>query len=237
MEMIETFPIEPAAFRIHTGTGGVIHYTVERMSHPDYAARLHDLGVKSEINEGLQLLIRDGLTDAEFVSGFTVPGDDGDELTVTVEGTFRLCPDYKLLRRIVWWLCNCKDEERLTHGEFIAEFGVVRGRAAASRWDYDGGNLMSMVAFFDDDPDEGERFLNLVMRKVVQYERRLRKIKGSVEEGPSEGAAPVVSGRDVKRGRGCSGDADRAELPGKAGVVPRESKGQAPRGCGCRRKP
>jgi hypothetical protein len=80
---------------------------------------------------------------------------------------------HQLMWRIVRWNYNRYPEESLTEECFIKIFGGCFGKHFYSKWvhtyEFD---FMKMVGYFGTSTDNGQKFCDMVMETVEQYEQR-----------------------------------------------------------------
>lgn len=84
--------------------------------------------------------------------------------------------DFSLLLRIAIWVRNYAPDEGLTKELFAETYGSVMGDHYLNKWDsvYN-HNIISMIAYFGIDNEEGQQFCNMIMKQMTKYEQRINQ--------------------------------------------------------------
>lgn len=175
METLEFTRVESVKGTMPGGIGGMIHYSVEGISHEEYSDYTDLAAARTAIQRDINVLAEQGIDNGEFLSSFAVWQENGRALMVTVRGTFCLAPDYRLLRRVVRWKYNYDPSEAVTAEDFRQAYGQAFGDHFYSKWISGGSDITAMIAYFADDIDNGQRFVEILMRRVCQYENQTRE--------------------------------------------------------------
>jgi hypothetical protein len=85
--------------------------------------------------------------------------------------------NHQLLWRIGMWQYNRCQEESLTEELLIRYYGKAFGSHFYSKWlqtyKYD---FMNMITYFGHDIENGQKFCDMVMEQVKQYEQREKRV-------------------------------------------------------------
>lgn len=177
METIEFSRIESVRGSMPGGIGGMIRYTVDAITEPDYADCLDLLQAKTAIQLDINVLAAQGVESGDYISSFVVEDENEDTLMVAVRGTYMVVPDYRLLRRIVRWKHNYNSEEHISLDDFREVYGPAFGEHFHAKWISLDRDILKMIAYFADDIQKGQDFIGMIMRKVFQYEKRTKATK------------------------------------------------------------
>jgi hypothetical protein len=79
---------------------------------------------------------------------------------------------HQLMWRIVLWDYNRYQDESLTEELFILYYGKCDGSHFYSKWKHYNFNFMKMVGYFGTSTGNGQKFCDMVMETVEQYEQR-----------------------------------------------------------------
>lgn len=84
--------------------------------------------------------------------------------------------DYKTMLDIARWHHNHHPSEGLTSGLFTETFGEDLGRHFHGKWTaYFNGNLWDMLAYFDGESANGQKFCDILLRQVSLYKRNRQR--------------------------------------------------------------
>lgn len=156
----------------------MIFYMVEEISHPEFVSYVETLSAKAVMVMDINVLVGQGIECGEFLSSFAVqPDEDDDPVLVTVRGNYMIAPDYKLLRRIVRWKYNFAADENITPEDFREVYGPAFGEHFHAKWISLDRDILKMIAYFADDIQKGQDFIGMIMRRVFQYEKRIKVSK------------------------------------------------------------
>ena len=195
MDELIMHEIKPVANSIRIAAGGVIHYSIDKISDPGHVYQLGYMGVKSEIYSALRQLLREGVDSGDFMAWFCVPDPDTEaDIAVSIQGQFHIGPDMKLLRRIFRWHYNYSQDEALTREDFIKAYGQAFGDHFYVQWEHMHRDIMRMVGYFCNNEENGQKFLGMVMRKVIMYEKRQSDTDKQIIGELFERTAPSVCG-------------------------------------------
>ncbi len=84
--------------------------------------------------------------------------------------------DYGILLRIAVWVRNYGPDEGLTKELFAETYGKVMGDHYLTKWEsvYN-HNIISMIAYFGIDNEEGQQFCNMIIKQMTKYEKRINQ--------------------------------------------------------------
>lgn len=136
------------------------------------------------LNEDLKGNVTSGVFPDEEKGGGKVRdlvylADQGKEIVASFEGSWRVVElPYNLMSRILmWWNNGCHAEE-LDCELFVSYFGREAGEAYYDRWiSHYKKNLLDMFGCFVSDHEAGQKFCNMVMAQVEQYEKEVENGK------------------------------------------------------------
>jgi hypothetical protein len=168
--------IKPVEGTLPAKVGGVIGYAIDEISHPELVARLYDPSFKPILRLDIDELAAAGENGGRFISTGCVT-DKGGQMAISVGGQWMLMPDFKLLCRIASWKFNFSCDEAVTREDFRETYGQAFGDHFYMKWKSFEGNIESMIGYFSNDADNGQRFIGIVMRRVYLYEKRLKERK------------------------------------------------------------
>ena len=108
---------------------------------------------------------------------------------VEVHGEWKKVPDFDLWRRVFRWSYNRNSEQSISEEMFCEAYGNVMGRHYFSKWLGFDCNIEKMVGYLDGDQNRGQKFMAMVMEKVLQYEQDLeysRLQREAEQQAPSD---------------------------------------------------
>ncbi len=153
------------------GVGGIIRYSINCISHPDFKGCLENQKLIAAMTEDIGTLARKGLMEGEFVSSFVVRDHKFELMMVAFGGTYSIEPDFEMFCRIMLWSYDHCYSEAITREGFIETFGQKEGDYYHAKWEESGKDLARMTAYFKD-RDGGQKFIGMVMGLVREYEIR-----------------------------------------------------------------
>ena len=111
-----------------------------------------------------------------------VTADDGDKCYASIpnsvvdhfSGHWRIVEiDYRKIVRILTWKGECASHEALTEESFVRHFGNAAGDRYYKKWKgrfrFD---LCRMLACFEGNDSDGQRFCDMIAEEVRKYEQR-----------------------------------------------------------------
>ncbi len=179
MEALELTRIEPKKGSIPGSVCTAIRYSIHLISHPNL---VESFGKKA-LMEGvfvndIAILSEGKLKSGEFISSVVATDFDNDrkEVIVTIGGTYSIEPDFKLFLRIARWKYNFSSDEALTREDFRETYGQAFGDHFYEKWVSE-RDIEPMINYFCNHIENGQAFIGMVMKRVCQYEKRLKERK------------------------------------------------------------
>lgn len=102
---------------------------------------------------------------------------DGGNDGCAVHISYMTVPDYRFLSRIWAWLYNFSPDEALGEADFRRAYGPALGEHFYGKWTGYGRDISCMIGYFGTDCAKGQAFMNIIMERVVQYEKRIANLK------------------------------------------------------------
>lgn len=99
----------------------------------------------------------------------------GDQQPVHYTGMWYIIPDFTVFRRIFHWWYNYDFSEALSLEAFTETYGNWMGNHYYGKWVTYKRNIPKMIGYFGDNTREGQLFIDMIMKKVIQYENRLKQ--------------------------------------------------------------
>lgn len=122
-----------------------------------------------EIRQGIEELLPQK-PDGDFVM-------DGGKDGCTLRVSYMTVPDYRFLSRIGAWHYNFSPDEALVVADFRRAYGSALGEHFYGKWTGFGRDISRMIGYFGTDCAKGQAFMNIIMERVVQYEKRIANLK------------------------------------------------------------
>ena len=177
METLELTRIESVKGTMPCGLGSVVRYSIDITSKPEFVEYFGELSVKQAMMLDINLLAGQGIEQGEFISSAMILDDDYEVVMVAVGGTYSIEPAYDLFHRVTRWGYNFASGEALTREDFREAYGEESGDRFYEKWVSLDRGIEPMIAHLADDTGNGQTFLGMVMKRVRQYEKRLRGIQ------------------------------------------------------------
>ena len=177
MEALELTRIESVKGTMPRGLGSVIRYSIDITSKPEFVEYFGELSVKQAMMLDINVLAGQGIEQGEFISPAVILDENDQPVMVAVGGTYSVEPDYNLFCRIALYRHNHSSVEAVTQEDFREAYGQAFGDQFYKKWTWLEENIAAMIAWFTSDADNGQRFIGLLMKRVRQYEQRLRDTK------------------------------------------------------------
>lgn len=98
-----------------------------------------------------------------------------EKTVITCEGSWRIIPDYNQWKRVFAWWYSHDFNEALSQDDFIRCYGRWKGSHYFGKWASVERNIPKMIGYIGDNMEEGRIFLDMVMQKVRQFEKRINK--------------------------------------------------------------
>lgn len=96
-----------------------------------------------------------------------------DRQPVRYNGTWQIIPDYRQAARIMMWKYNYVPAEALTLKSFQDTYGEMLGRHFYGKWVSYEKSIEKMIGYFGRNLTAGQKFIDMIMRNVAHYERRI----------------------------------------------------------------
>lgn len=99
------------------------------------------------------------------------------QMGVSFRGSWRILElDFRFMEKIVLWNYNNYQEEMLSKELFEKYFGSHDGSHFFEKWEYSfKRNLIEMITYFRGEPQNGQKFCNMLMEQVQKYQTRINK--------------------------------------------------------------
>jgi hypothetical protein len=159
------------------GIGCIIRYSIDLVSNPGFAPYLDQMSVKQAVSMDVDVLSGQGFESGEFITSAVIVDDNHRSAIVAVGGTYSMEPDYKLMRRIARWRCGFSPGEAVTREDFAEAYGQMRGGHFYEKWVSFDRKIEPMTDYFGDNFKHGQAFIGMVMKRVYQFEKRLKEGK------------------------------------------------------------
>lgn len=208
-------PIAPIVRRIQGLTGIWVEYAIESITKPEYICSARTKEVQHRIEDAIMERLFHHPEGSLTFDQKSSPVDIQPQAYYVIGVRYYTAPDYQFIARIFGWLYNFSPSEALTVEDFQRAYGPALGEHIYSeKWRGWNMDITKMIGYFGTDYKKGQKFFNLIMEKVVLYEKRCKDTDRWISKEPFERAASFVSGdRQAEE----LGTAAVDELQGKAG--------------------
>ena len=155
--------------------GHYLELSISEVSHPEARDYIHEDCFDAISCNSIVTQIAEGIETGVFSIPKYLMLEDGKKTLVGIKGRWIRLPDYQQLNRIFMWEYNRDATEIITEDMFKTAFGNNQGAHYYSKWihtyEY---NIPNMITYLRGDRQEGQKFMSMIMSKVVQYNTRLK---------------------------------------------------------------
>ena len=156
--------------------GHYLELSITEVSHPESRDLINEDCFDVQSCSDIITQIDEGFENGEFSCSKNFMFENSKNILVGIKGRWIRLPDYRQLNRIFMWEYNRDSTEILTEDMFKKAFGYNLGAHYYSKWihtyEY---NIPNMITYLREDLQEGQKFISMIMSKVVQYNTRLKK--------------------------------------------------------------
>jgi len=143
---------------------------------------LYNIDWSSSIPDNIRELIIRGLEEDDTGGSFNHKDtkDDIDfdyyQMEVSFSGSWRILKlDFSLMTNIALWNYNHYQDEMLSKEVFIKYYGEYYGSHFYEKWEYAyERNIIKMFSYFRGEPDNGQKFCNMLIEQVQKYLNRTK---------------------------------------------------------------
>jgi hypothetical protein len=158
--------------RVH---GHYLELCITELSHPEALDFISEDCFDAITCKSILTRIAEGCEAGDFSIPKYLLLEDGKTSLVSIKGIWIRLPDYQQLNRIFMWEYNRDATEILTEDMFKKAFGNNQGAHYYSKWVYTYEySIPNMITYLRGNEFEGQKFMSMIMGKVVQYNTRLK---------------------------------------------------------------
>lgn len=170
------FEIEPVRHVMPIQPGVVAEFTFEAVSDPELVEQIRNPFLHYLIHTEIREQVSWGHTNGRHVFNMELRPQVNGRKFFEAAVSYSVVPEYRMLSRIFAWWYNYNSDEALSPEDFREAYGPALGDHIYSKWQFFNRDLTRMIGYFGTEEVKGQKFLCMLMRRVVQYEERMEEL-------------------------------------------------------------